>query len=82
MISTYSILIQWSQEDLCYVVTLPEFADRVIQPCTDGATYEEAARHDQEVVESLVDLYQEQGWSLPNPKTLQAIAISRSQSDR
>jgi predicted RNase H-like HicB family nuclease len=47
-----------------------------MQPCTDGSTYEEAARHGQEVVERLVEPYQEKGWNLPNPKTLQAIAIS------
>ena len=70
----YSILIQWSEEDNCYVVTIPEFADRVMQPCTDGTTYEEAAKHGQEVLESLVELYQEKGWSLPKPRTLQTVA--------
>jgi antitoxin HicB len=74
MISSYSILIQWSEEDDCYVVTIPEFADRVMQPCTDGTTYEEAAKHGQEVLESLVELYQEKGWNLPTPRTLQTIS--------
>ncbi len=70
---SYSILIQWSEEDQCYVVTLPEFADALMQPCTDGATYEEAAKHGQEVIESLIELYQEQGKELPKPQTLQYV---------
>lgn len=68
---SYSILIQWSEEDQCYVVTLPEFAGIVVQPCTDGATYEEAAKHGQEVIESLVEMLLEQGKELPQPQTLQ-----------
>ncbi|GET37324.1 type II toxin-antitoxin system HicB family antitoxin [Microseira wollei] len=38
----YSLLIQWSQEDGLYLVTLPEFASIAMQPCTYGKTYEEA----------------------------------------
>ena len=72
-ISSYIILIQCSEED-CYVVTIPEFADRVMQPCTDGTTYEKAAKHGQEVLESLVELYQEKGGSLPKPRALQTVA--------
>jgi len=67
----YSILIQWSEEDQCYVVTLPEFANAAMQPCTDGVTYYEAAVHGQEVISSLIELYQEQGKELPIPQTLQ-----------
>ena len=52
-------------------MTLPEFADAVMQPCTDGATYYEAAVHGQEVILSLIELYQEQGKELPIPQTLQ-----------
>ncbi len=37
----YSIMIQWSEEDQCFVVFLPEFED-VMQPVTHGETYEEA----------------------------------------
>ena len=41
MKSLYSILIQWSKEDQCYVVSIPEFTD-YYQPVTHGDTYEEA----------------------------------------
>jgi antitoxin HicB len=67
----YSILIQWSDEDQRYVVTLPEFASRVMQPCNDGATYEEALKNAQETLENLIEFYGQEGWSLPQPQTLQ-----------
>ena len=59
----YSMLIQWSDEDQVYVVTLPEFGG-----CkTHGSTYEEAARMGQETLESLIDAYSDDGKSLPEP---------------
>lgn len=50
----YTIVIQWSDEDKCYVVYLPEFTD-IYQPCTHGDTYEEALKNAQEVIEMLID---------------------------
>jgi predicted RNase H-like HicB family nuclease len=38
----YSLLIQRSDEDQAYLVTLPEWEDRVLGPVTHGDTYEEA----------------------------------------
>ncbi|NDJ16078.1 type II toxin-antitoxin system HicB family antitoxin [Myxacorys almedinensis] len=70
MNSQYSMIIQWSTTDTCYVVFLPDFAEVVMQPCTDGTTYEEAARHGQEVIESLVEILTEEGKPLPEPKTV------------
>ncbi len=32
----YSMVIQWSDEDHAYLVTLPEWADQVLGPVTDG----------------------------------------------
>lgn len=49
----YSILIQWSEEDQCYVVSIPEFSD-YYQPVTHGETYEEALKNAQEVLEILL----------------------------
>ncbi|MBD2445713.1 type II toxin-antitoxin system HicB family antitoxin [Nostoc sp. FACHB-152] len=59
----YSMIIQWSDEDKCYLVHLPEFPWQ--QYHTHGATYAEAAKHGQEVIESLIEWYQEQGKLLP-----------------
>ncbi|MEM8677682.1 MAG: type II toxin-antitoxin system HicB family antitoxin [Cyanobacteria bacterium P01_G01_bin.67] len=53
MKSRYSILIQWSEEDNCYVVSIPEFID-YYQPVAHGDTYEEAFKNAQEVLEMML----------------------------
>lgn len=65
----YTIVIQWSDEDNCYVVSLPEFTN-VYQPCTHGDTYEEALKNAQEVTSLLIESYLEDGEPLPEPQTL------------
>ncbi|MBP5974333.1 type II toxin-antitoxin system HicB family antitoxin [Brasilonema sp. CT11] len=65
----YTIIIQWSEEDQCYVVFLPEFTD-VMQPCTHGETYEEALKNAQEVLEMLIETSLENNEPLPEPQTL------------
>ena len=62
----YSVVIQWSDEDRAYVVTLPEFG-RFAK--THGATYEEALKNAQEVLEMLIEGYQAEGTPLPEPAT-------------
>ncbi len=64
----YSILIEWSEEDQAYLVTLPEWADRVFMPATHGNTYEEAVKNGQEVLEMLVSDAMADGEPLPPPK--------------
>jgi antitoxin HicB len=66
----YSIVIEWSEEDDCYVVYVPDFKNRFMQPCTHGETYEEAAKHGEEVIESMIGWLQEDGEPLPTPQTL------------
>ncbi len=63
----YSMLIEWSEEDRAYLVTLPEFV-HVIQPVTHGSTYVEAARKGQEVLELLVSSASQDGETLPAPE--------------
>ncbi|MEH1869693.1 MAG: type II toxin-antitoxin system HicB family antitoxin [Nostoc sp.] len=65
----YTIVIQWSEEDQCYVVLLPEFTD-IMQPCTHGETYEDALKNAQEVLEMLIESSLADGEPLPEPKTL------------
>lgn len=65
----YSILIEWSDEDQAYLVTLPEWADRVMMPATHGSTYSEAVKNGQEVLELLVSSAAQNGEPLPSPKT-------------
>ena len=48
----YSMLIEWSDEDDVYVVSLPEWGQYAQ---THGASYDEAVRHGQEVLQMLID---------------------------
>ncbi len=61
----FSMLIQWSEEDQLYVVTLPEFSGSH----THGQTYKEAVKNGQQVLDLLVETYQTEGRPLPQPKT-------------
>ena len=67
----YSMLIEWSEEDQAYLVTLPEWADRVMMPATHGSTYGEAVQHGQEVLELLVNSALRDGEPLPLQKRTQ-----------
>lgn len=66
----YTIVINWSDENECFVVFLPEFSDSVMQPVTHGDSYEEAIENAREVLELLVETFQEEGKPLPTPKPL------------
>ena len=65
----YTIVIQWSDEDQAFVVTLPEFTD-VMQPVTHGDTYEEALQNAKVVLELLIESSLEEGKPMPEPITL------------
>jgi len=67
------MLIQWSDDDQAFLVTLPEWQDRVFGPVTHGDTYEAAVRNGHEVLELLIESAIEHGESLP---TLQLYATS------
>jgi antitoxin HicB len=64
----YSMFIEWSEEDQAYLVTLPEWADRVVMPVTHGSTYSEAVHHGKEVLELLMNDSLRDGEPLPPPK--------------
>ena len=65
----YKITIQWSNEDNCFLVSLPDFKDEQ-QWVTHGETYQEALENAVEVMDMLVEIYQEKGKALPKPETL------------
>jgi antitoxin HicB len=71
----YTIIIQWSNEDNCFVVSLPEFKD-VMQPVTHGDTYQEALDNAQEVLELLIESYQEEGKALPHLLKIKELVLS------
>jgi predicted RNase H-like HicB family nuclease len=64
----YSMVIRWSEADQLYLVSLPEFSEGVVMPCTHGATYAEAAAMGQDCLESLIDSYEVSGLPLPSPQ--------------
>ena len=67
----YSMIIQWSDEDQLFLVTIPEFCDRVVMPCTHGKTREEAIRQGEAVIEMYLEAWQAEGEFIPEPSTLQ-----------
>ena len=66
MKSHYTIIIQWSDEDECFVVSLLEQGEFCH---THGDTYEEALKNAQEVLEMLIESSLEDGQPLPEPIT-------------
>ena len=74
MNTNYSMLIQWSEIDRIFLVTIPEFVDRVRMPCTEGNTHEEAAKHGLEVIETFLEIWEEEGKSIPEPRAMELAA--------
>jgi predicted RNase H-like HicB family nuclease len=77
MTNAYSMLIQWSDEDQVFIASLPEFGSGAK---THGATYEEAAKNGQEVLDLLVETYQAEGRLLPTPRKFESSESMVSQS--
>jgi predicted RNase H-like HicB family nuclease len=61
----YQMIIQWSEEDHCFLVSLPDFPGQKWR--THGETYEEAVANGKEALESLIISYKADGESLPEP---------------
>jgi len=62
-ITRYSMLIQWSDEDEAYIVTVPE-----LPGCkTHGDTYEEALQNGKDVIELCIEAEQKLGHPIPAP---------------
>ncbi len=70
----YSVLIEWSEEDQAYIVLLPEWADRYAMPVGDGQTYEEALASARDALDTFIQLAQEDGRPLPEPRVFAASA--------
>jgi antitoxin HicB len=64
----FSMVIEWSDQDQAYLVTLPEWANRVKMPCADGETYEDAARVGAEVLDELLYLADREYIARPIPR--------------
>jgi predicted RNase H-like HicB family nuclease len=64
----YTMLIEWSEADQAFLVTLPEWAEQVMMPVTHGETYIEAVQKGQEIIEMLVSDAKANGEVLPTPR--------------
>lgn len=66
----YSMLIQWSEEDQVYIVTVPE-----LPGCkTHGKTYKKAIKNAKQVLELFVEDARITGKALPPPNIINPIA--------
>ncbi len=66
MNSNYTIIIQWSDEDNCFIASLPEWGEFCH---THGESYAEALKNAEEVLELLIKSSLEEGKPLPEAKT-------------
>ncbi len=60
----YSMIIEWSDEDKAYIVTVPELPGCI----THGASYEEAVQQGQDAIDSWIDAAHAWGRAVPEPK--------------
>jgi predicted RNase H-like HicB family nuclease len=67
-IKHYSMIIQWSDEDQAYLVTVPELPGCM----THGNTYEEAVQQGQDAIEGWIQVAQELGNPIPPPNKVAA----------
>jgi predicted RNase H-like HicB family nuclease len=61
----YSMVIEWSDEDNAYIVSLPEWGDLVH---THGETYGEAVAMGEELLAGLIASRQQHDEPLPSPR--------------
>ena len=69
----YKMVIQWSDEDNCFLVGFPDFIGQKWR--THGDTYAEAVANGEEALESLILAYQATGESLPQPSIASLIEV-------
>lgn len=60
----YSINVQWSDEDECFVALVPEFPGL----SAFGDTQEEALAEAKSALQGFIEIYEEDGMTLPEPK--------------
>lgn len=73
----YSIVIKWSEDDQAYIARLPEFGNAL----THGDTYAEAARQGEELIESFIMWYEQDGKPLPEPHSFEFETDRTEQTD-
>jgi predicted RNase H-like HicB family nuclease len=67
----YSMIVEWSEADQLFLVTIPEFSEKVFMPCTHGKTRTEAIHNGEEVIEMYLEAWAAEGEIIPSPHTFQ-----------
>lgn len=60
----YQMIVSWSNEDECYIVTIPELKGAM----ADGKTPEEAISNAQIIIDEWIEVAKEEGREIPMPK--------------
>ncbi len=60
----YEIILYWSEEDQAIIAEVPELSGCV----ADGATYQEALENVQTIIAEWIEMAQELGRAIPQPK--------------
>ena len=60
----YKIIIYWSEEDKAFIAEAPELASCM----ADGATYQEALRNAEVIIEEWLETARDLGGEIPEPK--------------
>jgi len=62
--SKYELIIYWSEIDNAYLVEVPELAGCM----ADGATYQEAVRNAEQIIDEWLETARTLGREIPEPK--------------
>jgi len=62
--SKYEMVIYWSEADGAFVVEVPELPGCM----ADGATYQEAVAHAEDIIQEWIETARTEGRSIPEPK--------------
>ncbi len=66
----YEVIIYWSEEDNAYLAEVPELPGCM----ADGATYEEALKNAQVIIDEWIETAKNLGREIPTPKGRLAFA--------
>ncbi|MGH2459693.1 MAG: type II toxin-antitoxin system HicB family antitoxin [Chloroflexota bacterium] len=70
----YSMVMEWSDDDQAFIVTVPE-----LPGCrTHGRTYEDAVRQGQDAIESWLDAQRSTGRPIPPPRVCRPFWLART----
>ena len=67
----YPIYMYWSEEDNCYVTSVPDLPGCM----SDGKTPEEAIKNTQVIIAEWIEAAQEDGEEIPQPSSYTPVAI-------